>query len=117
MPRQARTRTERERGKERAMRLKARVAIITGASSGIGRAIALLFAREGARVVVADVSAEPRRGKYHEQETVTSTVAEVEAAGGDGLFVPTDVAEEAAVQALIETAVSRFGGLDILVNN
>jgi NAD(P)-dependent dehydrogenase (short-subunit alcohol dehydrogenase family) len=99
------------------VQLKDRVAIVTGASSGIGRAIALLFAREGARVVVADLSEEPRRGKYHEQETRTPTVAEIEAAGGHGVFVRTDVAEETAVRSLIDTTLARFGGLDILVNN
>jgi NAD(P)-dependent dehydrogenase (short-subunit alcohol dehydrogenase family) len=99
------------------MRLQDRVAIVTGASSGIGRAIGLLFASEGARVVVADLREEPRRGKFHEQDTVTPTVAEIEKLGGQGLFVPTDVADEAAVKSLIERTVAQLGGLDILVNN
>src|ERR1041384_6627196 len=80
------------------MRLQDRVAIVTGASSGIGRGIALRFAEEGARVVVADVREEPRRGKYHERDTVTPTVAEIEKSGGQGFFIATDVADEAAVR-------------------
>jgi NAD(P)-dependent dehydrogenase (short-subunit alcohol dehydrogenase family) len=99
------------------MRLEDRVAIITGASSGIGRGIALRFAEEGARVVVADVREEPRRGKYHERETSTTTAAEIKKSGGQGVFIQTDVADEAAVRALIDGTVERFGGLDILVNN
>jgi NAD(P)-dependent dehydrogenase (short-subunit alcohol dehydrogenase family) len=99
------------------MRLRDRIAIVTGASSGIGRGIALLFAEEGARIVVADLREEPRRGKYHEQDTVTPTVVEIEKRGGQGLFVPTDVSDESAVRALIDRAVVHFGGLDILVNN
>jgi NAD(P)-dependent dehydrogenase (short-subunit alcohol dehydrogenase family) len=99
------------------MRLLGRVAIVTGASSGIGRGIALALAREGAKVVVADVQEEPRRGKYHEVDTVTPTVAEIEAAGGKGVFVKVDVSQEADVLRMIETAVREFGGLDILVNN
>jgi NAD(P)-dependent dehydrogenase (short-subunit alcohol dehydrogenase family) len=99
------------------MRLQGRVAIVTGASSGIGRGIALLFADEGARVVVADLQEEPRRGKYHEQETVTPTAAEIERHGGQALFQQTDVAEEAAVRSMIDRTVERYGGLDILVNN
>jgi NAD(P)-dependent dehydrogenase (short-subunit alcohol dehydrogenase family) len=99
------------------MRLAERVAIVTGGSSGIGRGIALAFAREGARVVVADVREEPRRGKYHETDVTTPTVAEIERAGGTGLFLQTDVSEEGAVRELVEQTVARFGGLDILVNN
>jgi NAD(P)-dependent dehydrogenase (short-subunit alcohol dehydrogenase family) len=68
-------------------------------------------------VVVADLREEPRRGKYHEQETFTPTVAAIEQGGGQALFVATDVADEGAVRALIDRTVARFGGLDILVNN
>jgi len=99
------------------MRLKDRVAIVTGGSSGIGRGIALAFAREGARVVVADVVEAPRRGKYHETDVETPTAVEIDRAGGEALFVRTDAADPAAVAALIEQTVARFGGLDILVNN
>ncbi len=99
------------------MVLKDRVAIVTGGSSGIGRGIGIEFAREGARVVVADVREDPKRGVYHEQDTVTPTVEEIQKVGGKGLFAQADVSDEEAVSSLIETAVNAFGGLDILVNN
>ena len=99
------------------MRLQNRVAIVTGGSSGIGRGIALGFAREGARVVVADVREEPLRGKYHETDVVTPTAAEIQRLGGEALFVRADLSDETAVQALLERTVEHFGGLDILVNN
>ncbi len=99
------------------MSLENRTAIVTGGSSGIGRGICLEFAREGARVVVADVQEEPKRGKYHERDLVTSTVAEIERIGSEGLFVQIDIADEQAVADLISTTVARFSGIDILVNN
>lgn len=99
------------------MRLLDRVAVVTGGSSGIGRGICLEFAREGAKVVVADIQEAPKRGKYHDRDVTTPTVAEIEKLGAQGLFVHTDVADERAVRRLIETAVAHFGGLDILVNN
>jgi NAD(P)-dependent dehydrogenase (short-subunit alcohol dehydrogenase family) len=104
-------------GGKRAMVLKNRIAIVTGGSSGIGRGIALEFAREGARVVVADIQKEPRRGKYHEQETKTPTVEEIEKLGAQGKFIQTDMADESQVERLIQGTVEHFGGLDILVNN
>lgn len=99
------------------MQLKDRVAIVTGGSSGIGRGVCLEFAREGACVVVADIQEQPKRGKYHEQDVVTPTVEEIEKLGGKGLFVQTDMAEEASIRNMVEAAVSHFGRLDILVNN
>ncbi len=99
------------------MQLKDRVAVVTGGSSGIGRGICLEFAREGANVVVADIQEQPKRGKYHEQDVVATTVVEVERLGSQGLFVQTDVVEEASIRRMVETAVSHFGRLDILVNN
>jgi NAD(P)-dependent dehydrogenase (short-subunit alcohol dehydrogenase family) len=84
-----------------------KVAIVTGASSGIGRATAELFAREGARVVVS-----ARRGPE-----LDALVAEIEQAGGDAVAVPGDVRDEALAKALVETAVGRFGGLDVAFNN
>lgn len=99
------------------MLLKDRIAIVTGGSSGIGRGIALELAREGAKVMVADVQPEPRRGKYHEQDTTTTTVAEIEKLGGTGSFIRTDVADESQVERMIGQTVGQFGGLDILVNN
>lgn len=99
------------------MRLKDRVSIVTGGSSGIGRSICLEFARAGAKVVVADIQQAPKRGKYHETDTTTTTLSEIEQVGAEGLFVQMDVAEEAGVRSLIEQTVEHFGGIDILVNN
>lgn len=99
------------------MRLKDRTAVVTGASSGIGRGIALAFAREGARVVVADLDEAPRRGKYHETDVTTPTADEIRAAGGEAHFVRTDVSRDEDLRALIAETEARYGGLDVLVNN
>jgi NAD(P)-dependent dehydrogenase (short-subunit alcohol dehydrogenase family) len=84
-----------------------RTALVTGAGSGIGRAVALAFAAEGAQVVVAGRRAEP----------LDETVARIEEAGGKALAVTADVSRAADVQDLVATAVDRFGSLDIAVNN
>ncbi len=89
------------------MRLKDKIAIITGAGSGQGRAAAILFAKEGAKIVVSDWK--PELG----EETVTL----VKSDGGQAIFVRTDVSESADVQKLIRTAVDTFGRIDILYNN
>ena len=91
------------------MRLKDRVAVITGGASGMGRATVHRFLAEGAQVVVADFNA----------ETGAETLAEAEAAGhGDAVrFVKTDVADEGDIAAMIKCAVDEFGGLDIVFNN
>ena len=98
-------------------RLDDRVAIVTGASTGIGRGIAVAFAREGARVVVADVQEEPRRGKYHETEPRPPTAESIDAEGGTAAFIATDVSSPAQIAAMVSFAADRFGGVDILVNN
>ena len=92
------------------MRLAGKVAIITGAGSGIGRAAAIRFVQEGAKVVVADIN--PAGGA----ETVALATAN-EANGGAAIFVQTDVASEGDIERMIETAVQTYGGLDILYNN
>ena len=99
------------------MLLENRIAIVTGGSSGIGRGICLEFAREGARVAVADIQEQPKRGKYHERDIVASTVEEIDNLGGTAIFVQVDMGEETGVEALVERTVKEFGGLDIVVNN
>ena len=99
------------------MLLKDRISIVTGGSSGVGRGIALEFAREGACVAIADKQEAPLRGKYHETDVTTPTVEEIEKLGGQAIFVQTDVTDESQVERLIERTVEHFGGLDILVNN
>lgn len=95
-------------------RLQGKVAIVTGASRGIGRVVALTFAREGAKVVVAAKSESARPtlpGSIH------TVVEEITQAGGEAIAVRCDVREDAEVAAMVETAVARFGRIDILVNN
>jgi acetoin reductase-like protein len=89
------------------MRLEDKVAIVTGGAQGMGRAISLRFAAEGASVVVADLNLDGAEG----------TAREIEGAGGTAAAVAVDVRDQAQVQAMVDTAVERFGGLDILVNN
>jgi glucose 1-dehydrogenase len=90
--------------------LENKIAIITGASSGLGRAIALRYAEEGATVVLADTRAEPIEGGE-------TTLGLVEAAGGTALEIRTDIADWDAVDALVSATVSEFGRLDVMVNN
>lgn len=99
------------------MLLKNRISIVTGGSSGIGRGIALEFAREGAIVVIADKQDSPLQGKYHEKHTTTPTVQEIEKLGVQGIFIQTDVSDEYQANQLIQQTVDHFGGVDILVNN
>ena len=87
--------------------LEGRVAMVTGASSGIGEACAVAFAAKGAKVVLA-----ARRA-----ERLASLVDRIEGAGGEALAVATDVTDEAAVDDLFARAVERFGTVDVLVNN
>jgi len=89
------------------MRLSGKVAVITGAASGIGRASARLFAAEGARVMLGDV----------DEAGVANTVAEITAAGGEGASLRTDVSRGEDVRRLIDGAVERYGKLDIIFNN
>ncbi len=89
------------------MRLADKVAIITGAGAGIGRATALLFAREGARVVVADF--DPKGG--------AETVRDIRKNGGQATFVQVDVSNASDVQGMVKATLDNYGRLDILVNN
>jgi NAD(P)-dependent dehydrogenase (short-subunit alcohol dehydrogenase family) len=89
------------------MRLREKVAIVTGAGAGIGRAGAIEFAREGARVVVADINA----------AGAEETVGVIRKAGGDAFSVTADVAEPAAVQELVRRTVESFSRIDVLFNN
>jgi len=88
-------------------RLVGRVAVVTGGADGIGKAPCVRFAREGAKVVVADINTDlgPR------------SVAEIQATGGDALFVETDVAQEASIERMVATTVATYGRIDPLVNN
>ena len=89
------------------MRLNGRVAVVTGAGRGLGEAIALRFAAEGAAVMINDMDA----------TTAAATVAQIEKQGGRAAALIGSVTDAATVQTLIERAVAAFGGVDILVNN
>src|SRR5271169_1140295 len=89
------------------MKLKDKVAIITGAASGIGKDIALVFAREGAKVVIADLA----------KDAAEATAAEIRASGGQALGVAMDVTDERAVNDGVAAVVAAFGGVDILISN
>jgi NAD(P)-dependent dehydrogenase (short-subunit alcohol dehydrogenase family) len=89
------------------MQLSGKLAVITGAATGIGRATALLFAHEGAMVVIGDINEAGGR----------QAAADIEAAGGRTSFVGCDVTEAASVAALMRSAAETMGGIDIIVNN
>ncbi|MGH8656194.1 MAG: 3-hydroxybutyrate dehydrogenase [Gammaproteobacteria bacterium] len=89
------------------MRMKGRVALVTGAASGIGKDIAETFAREGAKVVIADVSF----------DAAQAAAADIQKAAGVALAVAMDVTQEEQVDAGVAEAISTFGGLDVLVSN
>lgn len=88
-------------------RLKDKVAIVTGGAAGIGQATAVLFAEEGAKVVVADL----------DKTAGEKTVDQIEKSGGEAIFVGTDVSDEKAVRRVCDQTVKRFSKLNILVNN
>ena len=89
------------------MRLQDKVAIVTGGAAGIGRAICELFSEEGARVVIADI----------DSDGGNETAGLIADAGGDAVFVETDVSDEAQVANLVESAVGSYGGVNVLVND
>lgn len=89
------------------MRLKGKIAVVTGGGQGIGKAIARGLAREGARVVVGDIDG----------GNAKAVIKELEAAGSESLAVEVDVSDESSVEMLREKSLQRFGRVDILVNN
>ena len=89
------------------MRLKGKVAIVTGAGAGIGRAIAQRFADEGGAVVLAEI--DPAAGESAQQA--------IRASGGEAFFVPTDVSDEAQVKTVVQKSINRFSRIDVLCNN
>jgi L-rhamnose 1-dehydrogenase len=89
------------------MRLQGKIAIVTGAARGIGRAIALRFGQEGARVAIVDLRETEGRETMHQ----------IEAAGGQAIFVLTDVSRGDQVQAMVQAVLGRWGTVDILVND
>jgi len=96
--------------------LDGKVAVVTGATTGIGRGIAVALARAGAKVVVGDIIRVPKEGSYDERPDL-STAELITDIGGDAIFVECDVTQSAAVSGAVEAAASTFGRLDIMVNN
>lgn len=89
------------------MQLKDKVAFITGSASGIGKEIAMLYAREGAKIVIADLN----------KDAAEATAAELKASGAEAIGVAVDVTSEEQVDSAVEAAAGTFGGIDILVSN
>ncbi|KNG46765.1 short-chain dehydrogenase/reductase-like protein [Stemphylium lycopersici] len=98
-------------------RLHNKTAIITGASSGIGRAIALAFASEGASLVCADLHSTPRTEYATDASPASTTVEEAQARGARAIFVKCNTTSSADMQALIQKTVKEYGRLDIMANN
>ena len=98
------------------MLLDGRVAIVTGAGRGVGRAYALMLAKHGAKVVVNDLGA-TASGVGEDQTPAEEVVSEIQRQGGEAVVNTSDVSDWAGAQAMIAQAIETFGGLDILVNN
>lgn len=100
------------------MTLEGKHAIVTGASSGIGRGIAERLAKEGVNVTVGDLQREPKQGKYYQTNVTVSTDELLEMEYGvASTFIQADLSSVEDTKKLIETAQSEFGGIDILINN
>lgn len=96
-------------------RLANKVAIVTGAASGIGRAIAFAYHKEGARVVCADIRESTKYiGSREEERTTHESIQDM---GGKAIFNQVDVCKPASVEKLVKAAVDEFGRLDVMVNN
>ena len=89
------------------MKLQDKVTVVTGAGSGMGKAIAMLYAQEGAKVVISDINS----------DSANAVVEEIKSSGGEAISVVANVAEEADIQNLIDATVSAYGTVDVLVNN
>lgn len=89
------------------MKLKGKIAIVTGAGSGMGEAIAKLFAAEGAKVVVSDLN----------KESLERVLADIQSKGSEALGISANVAKQADIDNLVETSLKKFGSIDILINN
>jgi NAD(P)-dependent dehydrogenase (short-subunit alcohol dehydrogenase family) len=100
--------------RQRETDLSGKVVIITGASRGVGKQAALEFAKRGAKIVLAARTVEPDSAL---PGTIGETLKEIEASGGQAIAVATDLAREADLKHLVEAAVERFGGVDVLINN
>jgi len=96
-------------------KLEGKVAIITGASRGIGEAVAIGFAREGANVAIAARTSEKLASGL--PGTIHEVVQKVQSAGGEAIAVQTDITSESQVQAMVQSVLERWGRIDILVNN
>jgi NAD(P)-dependent dehydrogenase (short-subunit alcohol dehydrogenase family) len=97
-------------------RLKGKVAIVTGSSSGFGRSIAISFAAEGAKIVCSDIHREPNPGGF-ENDIQIPTDEVIRNAGGEAVFIKCDVTKAGDVKALFKAAVDKFKKLDVMVNN
>ncbi|HWQ75425.1 MAG TPA: SDR family oxidoreductase [Syntrophomonas sp.] len=89
------------------MKLSGKTAVVTGAASGMGKAIAVLFATEGAQVIVADIN----------EEAIASVIAEIKGNGGEATGVFANMARQEDIDNMVDTAVKTYGSLDVLVNN
>ena len=99
------------------MRFEGKAVIVTGSSRGIGKAIAIAFAREGAHLVLADISIEKSVSPYGLPDAERDTAEEIRALGGISLPIKTDISHLSDVEEMVRRAIQEFGRIDILVNN